>query len=297
MRRMLAFVALMVAAFASTTAPAGAITGDYVKDFEHPFVGLIAFYDADGEFLHRCSGSLISPSVVLTAGHCTDGATTARIWFHQGAGANYDPVTQFDPVTGYPDTCIAADPLCYTSDELYNYGFDDFVEFPQTYDAGLVVLDTPVPTSVISEYGQLATAGSLDRIASKGPGRNDVIFTASGYGLSKSNPVKVESFRERLMATARLTNLNNALTSGFNLQTNGNGNGRGGTCSGDSGGPVFYGDTTSNVIVAVTSFGLNAWCRGVDFAYRTDQADVIAWILAHSPASEWQGIINRMVAL
>jgi hypothetical protein len=294
---MLAFAALVVAAFVCTTAPAGAITGDYVEDFEHPFVGLIAFYDAEGEFLHRCSGSLISPSVVLTAGHCTDGATTARIWFHQGAGANYDPVTQFDPVTGYPDTCIAADPLCYTSDELYNYGFDDFAEFPQTYDVGLVVLDTPVPTSVISEYGQLATAGSLDRIASTGPGRNDVIFTASGYGLSKSNPVKVESFRERLMATARLTNLNNALTSGFNLQTNGNGSGRGGTCSGDSGGPVFYGDTTSNIIVAVTSFGLNAWCRGVDFAYRTDQADVIAWILAHSPVSERQGIINRMVAL
>lgn len=36
----------------------------------------------------------------------------------------------------------------------------------------------------------------------------------------------------------------------------------------------------SNVIVAVTSFGLNAYCRGVDFAYRTDQAAVLAWIRA-----------------
>ena len=297
MRRMFAFVALVVAAFVSTTAPAGAITGNYVKDFEHPFVGLVAFYDADGEFLHRCSGSLLSPSVFLTAGHCTDGATTARIWFHQGAGAHYDPATQYDPVTGYPDECLAGDPLCYTSDELYTYdGFGDFA-VPQTYDIGLVILDQAVPTTVISEYGQLATAGSLDRIASRGPGRREVVFTASGYGLSSSSPVKVESFRERLMATARLTNLNNALTAGFNLQTNGNGSGLGGTCSGDSGGPVFYGDTTSNIIVAVTSFGLNAYCRGVDFAYRTDQADVIAWILSHSPVSERQGIINRMVAL
>ena len=56
MRRMLAFIGLVVAAFASTASPAGAITGNYVEDFEHPFVGLVAFYDADGEFSHRCSG-------------------------------------------------------------------------------------------------------------------------------------------------------------------------------------------------------------------------------------------------
>ena len=37
------------------------------------------------------------------------------------------------------------------------------------------------------------------------------------------------------------------------------------------GGPVFYGHYESNVIVAVTSFGMNSYCRGVDFAYRTDQ--------------------------
>jgi secreted trypsin-like serine protease len=68
------------------------------------------------------------------------------------------------------------------------------------------------------------------------------------------------------MAKSRLTNLGNALTDGYNLQTNGNGSDHGGTCSsGDSGGPVFYGNSNSNTIVAVTSFGLNAYCRGVDF--------------------------------
>ena len=59
----------------------------------------------------------------------------------------------------------------------------------------------------------------------------------------------------------------------------GNGKGEGGTCSGDSGGPVFYGGYESNIIVAVTSFGLNALCRGTDFAFRTDQQVVIDWIL------------------
>jgi hypothetical protein len=48
----------------------------------------------------------------------------------------------------------------------------------------------------------LATAGSLDRIASKGPGRNGVEFTASGYGLTKSSPVRVESYRSRACSLA-----------------------------------------------------------------------------------------------
>ncbi len=55
----------------------------------------------------------------------------------------------------------------------------------------------------------------------------------------------------------------------------------GGTCNGDSGGPVFHGGYSSNLIVAVTSFGLNVLCRGTDFSYRVDQADVLAWLAEH----------------
>jgi hypothetical protein len=217
--------------------------------------------------------------VFLTAGHCTDettGATTARVYFQQDAGANYDPETEVDPVTGYPETCAPGTlgTACATSDELYNYGFDDFASFPNTKDVGLVILDQEI---ALPEYGKLAEAGFLDELAAQSK-RKAITFTASGYGLTESNPVHVTSFRERLMAQSRLTNLRNNLTKGFNLQTNGNGSGRGGTCSGDSGGPVFYGGFSSNTIVAVTSFGLNSWCRGVDFSYRTDQKTVINWI-------------------
>ncbi len=198
------------------------------------------------------------------------------MYFQQDAGANYDPATEIDPVSGYPETCAAETlgGLCATSDELYNYGFDSFAGFPNTRDVGLVILDQAI---TLSEYGSLAEAGSLDRLATK-RGRQELTFTASGYGLTKSSPVWVTSFRERLMAQSTLTNLRSALTGGYNLQTTGNGSGRGGTCSGDSGGPVFYGGYASNTIVAVTSFGLNAYCRGVDFAYRTDQAEVLNWI-------------------
>ncbi len=103
MRKIAGLIAVVLALFVSA-APVAAITGNYVKDNEHPFVGLVVFYDENGEFSHRCSGSLLTPTVFLTAGHCTDGATTARVYFQQDAGANYDPATGVDPVSGYPET-------------------------------------------------------------------------------------------------------------------------------------------------------------------------------------------------
>ena len=278
MRRILVILAVLVAVFGSWSTPAGAITGNYVQDFEHPYVGLVAFYDEEGEFSHRCSGSLLTPYVFLTAGHCTDGATTARIYFQQDAGADYDPATGVDPDTGYPETCAPGTlgTLCATSDELYNYGFDDFAGFPDTRDAGLIILDQPIS---MPEYGQLAGAGTLDSLATR-RGRQDTTFTASGYGLTRINPVMVESYRSRLMAQTKVVNLRSSLTDGYNLQlSSAPANGRGGTCFGDSGGPVFYGGYSSDTIVGVNSFVLNGNCRGTGFAYRTDTEAVINWIL------------------
>jgi len=275
MRRILA---ILLAAFAllAGTSPAHAITGNYVADNEHPFVGLVAFYDEEGEFISRCSGSLLTPSIFLTAGHCTDGATTAVVWFQQDAGADYNPETGAPASSGYPDGCAAGTlgTLCATSDELYNWGFDDFASFPDTKDVGLVILDQPI---AMAEYGQLAEVGTLDPLATARGGQ-DLTVTASGYGLSYSSPVAVESFRSRLMAEGTIRNLRSHNNAGFNVQTVGNGNGKGGTCSGDSGGPIFLGGFESNLIVAVTSFGLNSYCRGVDFAYRVDTAAAQQWI-------------------
>jgi trypsin len=293
MRRIVAVMTGLLGAVALWATPATAITGNYVEDFQHPFVGLIVFYDDQGEFSHRCSGSLLTPIVFLTAGHCTEGVDSARVYFQQDAGANFDPETELDPVTGYPEFCApGTQDVCTTSDELYNFGFHDFVGFPNTRDAGLAILDRPIS---LPEYGVLAAAGSLNRLATS-RGQQAVIFTTSGYGLSRTNPVFDLSFRSRLMAKTQLVNLTSALTGGFNLQTTANpGGGKGGTCFGDSGGPVFYGGFSSNTIVGVTSFGLNANCRGVDFAYRTDRNAVIQWILDHVPQSEVNDI--RIVSI
>ena len=278
MRKILLALTALLGLLVASASPATAITGNYVKDFEHPYVGLLTTFDADGVFAGRCSGSLLTPTVFLTAGHCTEDVATAVVYFQQDAGVNYDPATELDPITGYPEFC-AGDTLgvvCATSDETYNWGFDDFAGFPDTKDLGLVILDQPI---YLEEYGSLAAVGSLDSLATA-QGTKNVTFTASGYGLSYSSPVATESFRERLMASARLTNLTSNNTGGFNIQTTGNGKGKGGTCSGDSGGPVFYGGYTSNTIVAVTSFGLNSYCRGTDFGYRVDTQAAQDWILS-----------------
>jgi hypothetical protein len=278
-RKLITLAVSMCAAMALLVTPAGAITGNFVKDFEHPFVGLIVFYDADGEFMWRCSGSLINSKVFVTAGHCTDqdadeSPSSARIWFRQDAGAEFDGTIDAD--TGYPEKCITDDPeraddICVTSRTLYDYGFDNFAGFPNHRDVGIAILDKAVK---LSEYGVLPSIGLVDRLG------EGAWITSSGYGVSDWDPGLV-SFRERLMADSYIVKLDSAITSGFGIQSTANpAQGKGGTCNGDSGGPVFQQGT--NIILAVTSWGWNGQCKGLDFSYRLDQADVQAWITAHS---------------
>lgn len=278
-RRLRAGIGAMaaVAALVMTTAvPAGAITGDYAKDTEHPFVGLVVFYDDKGAFHHRCSGALLTPTVFLTAGHCTAGDSTARVYFQQDAGTGWSPETGEDPKTGYPGACAPGTEgtLCATSREMYNYGFTGLEAVPETKDAGLVILEQPI---ALEEYASLAAPGTLDALAAR-RGQQETTFTASGYGVTEVNPVSTTSFRERLMAESRLTNLSSASNDGYNVQTNGNGKDRGGTCTADSGGPLFYGSSASNTITGITSFGHNRYCKGTGFSYRTDRQEVIDWI-------------------
>ncbi|RPI22717.1 MAG: hypothetical protein EHM57_04945, partial [Actinobacteria bacterium] len=88
MRRRVLLLSAAMALLLTIALPAGAITNGQPDGNNHPYVGLAVFdYDHDGDPATppvpgwRCSASLLSPTVVLTAGHCTDGAEVARVWF------------------------------------------------------------------------------------------------------------------------------------------------------------------------------------------------------------------------
>ena len=277
MLKRIALLAALAAGIVTFAGSAGAITGNYQKDFTHGAVGLLVFYAPDtpaGEdpFSHRCSGTLIDARTIVTAGHCTEGVDEGRVYFQQSAAPNYDP-NAFggwggDPTTGYPYqngvTFSVAD----------NYGFHNFEGYPNNLDVGVVVLDAPVATPQ-GGFGILPTAGAIDRYLAAAGNKKQARFTVSGYGLSDQDPVPV-SFRERLQATSYLVN-NEAPVTDYNLKTTANASqGKGGTCNGDSGGPVYFYGT--NIIAAVTSFGMNGQCKGLDFSYRLDRQEVLNWI-------------------
>ncbi|HEU4347974.1 MAG TPA: trypsin-like serine protease [Actinoplanes sp.] len=280
MRRRLALLAAAVVAVLAlgSANPAGAITGNYKKDFGHDFVGLLVFYttpdpETGDPFSHRCSGSLISPTVIVTAGHCTEGVDEGRVYFQQSVAPNYDPDAfgglGGDPTTGYPYL------NGITFHRADNYGFHDFDGYPENRDVGVVVLDRPY-TPPSGQFGLLPAAGAIDDYLAAAGSKKNARFVTSGYGVSDQDPVPV-SFRERLTAESYLVE-NSSTVTPYNLKTTANpSQDKGGSCSGDSGGPVFFKGTRT--IAAVVSFGMNGQCKGLDFSYRLDRPEVLAWIL------------------
>jgi len=237
--------------------PAHAVKyGDLDGDM-HPYVGLMVAKDADGNPMWRCSGTLMSPRLFLTAGHCTYGAYSVEIWFDADVDSGR-------PGNGYPFFGdVAGTP--YTHPEYNPAAF--FL-----YDLGIVVLNDAVN---MSEYGALPERDVLDQLKTR-RGLQDVNFTAVGYGLQFINPVFVESARVRMYATPHLIQINvPGFTGDFSLMLSNN-HSTGGTCFGDSGGPNFIGD--SNVIGGVTSFGINGNCAGTGGVYRVDRADDLDWL-------------------
>lgn len=258
------FAALvMVLLLAATVGTASAVKYGELDGDGHPYVGLMVALDGNGNPLWRCSGTLISPTVYLTAGHCTEPpAVSATIWFDADVESGI-------PGNGYP---FAGDVFGTT------YVHPDFNPAAFFYrDLGVVVLDEPM---VMDEYGALPELDQLDALATT-RGRQDVTFTAVGYGLQYINPVFVESERVRMVATPHLIQINTpGFTGDFSLLLSNN-HSTGGTCFGDSGGPNFLGD--SNVVAGVTSFGINGNCAGTGGVFRVDRAWSLDWVNSFLP--------------
>src|SRR5258708_8534426 len=186
-------------------------------------------------------------SVFLTAGHCVYDTSvnidSAQVWFDE----------HVTTASGYPYSGgIKGQPI-------RNPGWTGQLTIPATHDNGVVLLSKKVTDK---GYAKLPTLGFLDSLATQ-RSQQSITFTVVGYGLQEVRP-NPSSLRDRMTATSKLIDLRSALTGGYGIHTSNNtGNGSetvstsGGTCFGDSGGPVFYGGFDSNLIIATTSWVFN----------------------------------------
>lgn len=238
--------------------PAIAVTDGDLDGNDHPHVGLLIF-DVGGGPAWRCTGTLLSPTVLLTAGHCTDGATGGRVWFDADEADILAKGYPFGGAGAIEFAAIETHPLFPTAPFF-------------VHDAGIVILSEPV---YLDEYGTLPEANELDELKTK-RGKQNQMFTAVGYGLQRINPVFVEAERTRMVAYPHLIQINvPGFTGDFSVLLSNN-HSTGGTCFGDSGGPNFIGN--SNVVGGITSFGINGNCAGTGGVFRVDRQNVLDFI-------------------
>jgi hypothetical protein len=268
-------VVLAVLSMLAVMAPsAPAVTGGQPDGNQHPNVGLILFYSEDGRF--RCSATLISPTVLLTAAHCTQGTLGSTLVTFDSVIAEQPPSpfpVAADPSRGYTDAEIEA--AGYLSGTAYTHPeYSGFTDLANWNDVGVIVLDKPV---VGIQPAAVAPLGYLEQFSQ--PALNRTIFDVVGYGTEvrkpASGPQKPQPMSYPLIRRYT-TSPGQKLTPQI-LQLNGNPNdvrGGGGTCFGDSGGPVFL----NGYLVAVTSYTYTDNCRYLGGYQRVDIAVVQDWL-------------------
>lgn len=240
MRRAVLLLTLMALTTLAASGVAGAIINGQPDGSRHSYVGMVYNDEA------LCSGTLISPTAFLTAGHCT---TSLR----QGGSQVYvtfESQADFDPQGAYRGT-----PLTHPS-------------YPAV-DVGVVVLERPV-TNV--GYGRLPAAGLVHTFQVGQP------LTAVGYGQRGLFPagflLRPEASRIRYVGTLEFLGIYQGQyirVSGGGLRSN-----QAGACYGDSGGPLFprFDQTT---VVGVISRG-SPVCAGQSLAQRIDLPQVLSWV-------------------
>lgn len=286
-------VLLAVAAVAGlVTVPAltaTAITGGEPDGEGHPNVAIILFYNEADHLRYRCSATLVTPTVLVTAAHCTaDTVGKTIVSFSSvisetapsGIPTAPDLAADGTSKSGYTQSGVLTDSrnrVWYFGAQYAHPQYSDFTDLKNWNDVGVVVLDTPV-TGIAP--AKVAPAGYLDRIPRSQLAHT--LFTIVGYGTEvrkpDSGPQKPTPLSYPLIR--RVADAPGQKLTPQILQVNGNINdtrGTGGSCFGDSGGPTFRGGYQ----VTVTSYGYTSNCRYLDGLQRIDIPVVQNWLATY----------------
>src|SRR4029453_11844781 len=231
---------------------AQAITFGEPDGTRHPYVGaLVADWNDDSPGPDQvCSGTLVTPTLFLTAAHCmVDWPEGTQLW------------VTFAPV--YDEDAAMPTGLVPVTDFTVHEGFGQPGGGADAHDIAIVTLGVPQTTTP----AQLPTLGLLDAMSQQQ--LRQLGFTTVGYGIVRTSkqggPHGFIDETTRMVAQQTLLSLQ---PTWLNLNMNPS-TGSGGTCYGDSGGPHFLGGMQSNLIVSLTVTG-DSMCRATDKTYRLD---------------------------
>jgi hypothetical protein len=248
MRRVGAAVAALAGAFVLAAA-AGAITYGVPDGNGHPEVGALlaqqAFSDGTWE---ECTGTLVSPTVFLTAAHCDEGVSRVAVTFD----SSYSAPTG----TTYWGT--------WHADPAFRKAVSD------PYDIAVVVLDNAVngiQPALLPKADSLAGVTGSQQFTSVGYGAQSVSKGPGGHTFNYADI--------RYVSTGTL----NSITPSWLRISQNPSTGNGGTCYGDSGGPNFLGaGATETRIVAGTTISGDKYCRSTNVDYRLDTPSARAFL-------------------
>jgi len=227
-------------------APAGAITSG-TKDTLHTNVGFIRFTAPDGRF--RCSGTLISQTVVLTAGHCTEGPAT-DVYVSFDTDLQPDPLKDPSAASHYITGTAHPDP-----------GWTGKLSYSHQHDQGVVVLDQPASSKWAITPAPLPPVGYLD--SNQGKLKNQT-FTLVGYGVDIGDKKAQTVVPYRSSTTSTLKSVQSEVVA-FQISSKDSKDG-GGSCFGDSGGPAFV----NGYALGDASYVNSLTCNGTGTYQRDD---------------------------
>jgi secreted trypsin-like serine protease len=236
---------LALVASALTASSASAITYGTPTGESYSYVGgLVGTSSRTGEEIVYCSGTLVSPTVFVTAAHCDISDTR---------GTNVACVT-FDPQLTSKSKLYCG---TFISSPYYTHRQND------PNDLAVVVFDRPIrgitPAPIVSEVGY------LDRLFAAGELRQSTQFLNVGYGGTEFTNAPGGPQATYLDTRMYSFSAFNALGPGYLRLTQNPSTGSAGTCYGDSGGPQFL----DGLLVSITVTG-DVFCKSTNVVQRLD---------------------------